>query len=63
VVVGPAVQRALRQVALEERSWLQVIADPIQRRTRQQLAARAHRGQLAAPGLRRRARPLDEHRP
>jgi hypothetical protein len=63
VAVDPAEQRALRQVAPEESSWLQVIADPIQRRTRQQLAARAHREQLADPGLRRRARPLDQHQP
>jgi hypothetical protein len=63
VAVGPAEQRALRQIALEEGSWPQVIEDPMQRRTRQRLAARAHREQLADPGLRRRARPLDEHQP
>jgi hypothetical protein len=62
VAVGPAEQRAA-QVALKERSWLQVIADPTS----------AGRGSSCPPGriasnspdrgLRRRARPLDEHQP
>ena len=63
VAVGPAEQRALHRSPSKERSWLRVIADPIQRRTRQQPAAWAHREQLSDPGLRRRARPLDQHQP
>ena len=56
VAVDPAEQHALGQVALEEGSWLQVIEDPMQCRTLQQLAARVHREQLPRPRLRRRAR-------
>jgi hypothetical protein len=51
IAVGPAEQHALRHAALEEGSWLQVIEDPTQRRTLQQLAARAHREQLADPAF------------
>jgi hypothetical protein len=43
VAVDPAEQHALGQVALKEGSWLQVIEDPMQCRTLQQLAARVHR--------------------
>ena len=51
VAVSPAEQHALRQAALEEGSWLQVVEDPTQRRTLQELAARAHRTQLADPAF------------
>jgi hypothetical protein len=49
--VAPGEQHALRQAALEEGSWLQLIEEPDQRRTLQQLAARAHREQLADPAF------------
>ena len=49
--VDPSSQHALRQAALEEGSWLQLIEEPAQRRTLQQLAARAHRQQLADPAF------------
>jgi len=49
--VGPAEQHALRQAALEEGSWLQIVEDQVQRRTLQQLATRAHREQLADPAF------------
>jgi Nitroreductase family len=49
--VSPAEQHALRQAALEEGSWLQVVDDPAQRGTLQQLAAKAHRAQLADPAF------------
>jgi nitroreductase len=49
--VGPADENALRQAALEEGSWLQVIEDQWRRQALQQLAARAHREQLADPAF------------
>jgi nitroreductase len=51
VAVTETEQRALRQAALDEGSWLQLIEDPTQRRTLQQLAAEAHREQLADPAF------------
>lgn len=51
VPVGPAEQHALRQAALEEGAWLQLVEEPDRRRTLQQLAARAHREQLADPAF------------
>ena len=64
VAVGPAEQHALGQVALEKGSWLQVIEDPMQRRTLQQLAARAHREQLRRPRTSSPSSPdQDQHQP
>ncbi len=51
IPVGPADQHALRHAALEEGCWLQVIEDPTQRRTLQQLTARAHHQQLTDPAF------------
>jgi nitroreductase len=51
VPVEPAAQHALRQAALEEGSWLQLIEEPTQRRALQELAAQAHRDQLADPAF------------
>ena len=51
VAVEPAEQHALRQAAIEEGSWLQVIDNPAQRQTTQELAARAHREQLNDPAF------------
>ena len=51
VPVGPTERNALRQAALEEGSWLQLVEEPDQRRSLQQLAGRAHREQLADPAL------------
>jgi len=51
IPVDPADQHALRQAALEEGSWLQVIDNPTQRHTLQQLATRAHHQQLADPAF------------
>ena len=49
IAVSPAEQHALRQAAVEEGSWLYIVDDSDQRRTLQQLAAQAHRAQLADP--------------
>jgi nitroreductase len=51
VAVSPAEHHALRQAALDEGSWLQVVEDPAQLRSLRELAARAHRAQQADPAF------------
>ena len=49
IPVGPPERHALRQAVVEEGSWLYTVDDPARRQTLRQLAAQAHRRQLADP--------------
>lgn len=50
--VSPGELQLLRRAALEEGAWLHVVDEPRQRRDVRELAARAHRAQMADPAFR-----------